>query len=136
MGVTACEQCILRINRNDGDEKAMKLMIWTRDEGITDDTFKDGDIFQVHEDTWVPGTLETQRWLVVKVDDYFGEMGELESSEYTVGPQNEPILRRLRKYRLNYVPKLTPEELTAARDPNTDLPVVEDRFSMTDIVRK
>lgn len=115
----------------------MRLMVYTRDEGITDDTFKDGDIFSLHDDLWVPGEKEKQRWLVVQIDGSTGANDEeLLASEYSVGPNNEPLIRRMRKYRLNYAPKLTPEELVAARDRETPVEVIVDRFIFADIVRK
>ena len=115
----------------------MKLMIYTRDEGITDDTFKDGDIFQIHDDSWEPWAKELQRWLVVQIaGSTGGNESELLSSEYSVGPNNEPLIRRMRKYRLNYAPKLTPEELAAARDRDTTVEVIISRFTHSDIVRK
>lgn len=114
----------------------MFLTVWTKDEGITDQEFKDGDIFQVHDDDWTPGAREIERWLVVQVPNYGGDWSELTASEYGVGPGNEGVVRRMRKYRLAYAPKLDPEELAAARD--RDLPVqpITGRFDLTDIVRK
>ena len=38
----------------------MRLIVYVKDEGITDDTYKDGDIFQIHEDSWEPGEKEKQ----------------------------------------------------------------------------
>lgn len=114
----------------------MRLIVWTKDENITDDTFKDGDIWQVYPDSWIPGAMETKRWLVVQIDDYVGSQEELVAPEYSVGPGNEAIIRRMRKYRLDYAPRLTPDELIAVKDSQADVPVVVGRFVTRDIVRK
>jgi len=112
------------------------LIIWVNDEGITDQEFKDGDIFQVKDDSFAPGSMETKRWLVVKMEDYAGPWDELVSSEFGVGAGNDGVVRRMRKYRLNYAPKLTPEELIAAKDRDTHVDIITDRYTLTDIVRK
>jgi len=115
----------------------MRLMVYVNDEGITDDTFKDGDIFQVHDDSWEPGEKEKQRWLNVQIDGSTGaDPDELVSPEYNVGPNNQPILRRMRKYRLNYAARLTPEQLIAARDRDVVTEVVIGVYTMGDIARK
>ena len=51
----------------------MRLAVWTRNEGITDQEFKDGDIFRVEPDSWIPGGMETKRWLVVQTPDFGGQ---------------------------------------------------------------
>jgi hypothetical protein len=114
----------------------MKLLVWTRDEGVLDGDFRDGDIFQVHPDEWEPGTKETQRWLVVQMADEGLSHDELMASEYATGPGNDPVVRRMRKYRLDYAPKLSPEELEAAKDRSADVPPIAGRFTVRDIVRK
>lgn len=115
----------------------MRLMVYTRNEGITDDTFKDGDIFAIRADDWEPGEKEKQRWLCVQIDGSPGASeSELISSEYTVGPDNAPIIRHMRKYRLNYAPKLTPEQLADARDRDTPVDVLVGVFTHEDIARK
>lgn len=114
----------------------MKLMLWTRDEGFTDGEFRDGDIFQVHPDTWEPGAKEKQRWLVVHVPDFAGDWNELVKSEYTVGAGAEPVMRRMRAYRVDYASKLDPEELAAAKDPTVTVEPIVGRFSLSDIARK
>ncbi|HTG44145.1 MAG TPA: hypothetical protein VK633_06400, partial [Verrucomicrobiae bacterium] len=63
----------------------MKLMVWKEDEGPTDLEFKQGDIFQAHDDTWEPGSEETLKWLVVQMEDYGGNVAELTAKEFTVG---------------------------------------------------
>ena len=114
----------------------MILSVWVRNEGITDGEFKDGDIFQAHPDTFVPEGNVLKRWLCVQTPDYGGSFDELVAPEYGVGPGNEAVIRRMRKYRLDYAPKLTPDELTAARDPNVSVPLITGRFTLNDIVRK
>lgn len=114
----------------------MILMLQTRTEGVTDDVFKDGDIVRALDDSYVPGTKELMRFFLVKVPDLQTSFAELESSEYTVGPMNEPILRRMRKYRVDYATKLTAEELASVKDINVSVPVMEGRFTLEDIIRK
>ena len=114
----------------------MKLMLWTRDEGFADNEFRDGDIFQVHPDTWEPGAKEKQRWLIVQVTDWAGEWAELVKSEYTVGAGAEPVMRRMRAYRVDYVGKLDTEELAAARNPSVTVEPIVGRFTLGDISRK
>jgi hypothetical protein len=113
----------------------MRLLVWIRDEGVLDTNFRDGDIFQSWPDEWTPGSKETQRWLAVQIPEGL-DPAELVTSEYAVGPGEEPVVRRMRKYRLDYAPRLTPEELEAAKDPNVDVPLIEGRYSLVDVVRK
>jgi hypothetical protein len=113
----------------------MRLMLWARDEGFTDGEFRDGDIFQVHPDSWEPGTKELQRFLVVQMPDFAGDNEELMKSEYAVGAGGEPVLRRMRAYRVDYATKLDPETLAAARDPQQSVPV-QTQFALSDIARK
>ncbi len=114
----------------------MKLMIWTRDEGFTDGEFRDGDIFQVWPDSWEPGAREKERFLVVQTPDFAGDWNELVASEYTAGPGAEPVIRRMRKYRLDYAAKLDTDELAAARDPEAPVDPIVGRFTLADIARK
>jgi hypothetical protein len=114
----------------------MKLMLWTKDEGFTDGEFRDGDIFQVHDDVWEPGSKEKQRFLIVQMPDFAGDVAELEASEYATGPGAEPIIRRMRKYRVDYAAKLDPETLALAKDPNGTVEPVVGVFALSDIARK
>ena len=115
----------------------MRLMLWVGDEGPTDLDLKDGDIWAVRPDTWEPGALELKRWLVIQTEDYLGDQGELVLPEYTTGPAPEaPAVRHARKYKVNYWERLTPQELAAVRDREVSVPIVADRFSLFDIVRK
>ena len=114
----------------------MKLMLWARDEGFTDSEFRDGDIFQVYPDEWEPGTKEKQRFLIVQMPDFAGDLEELVKSEYTVGAGAEPVMRRMRAYRVDYASKLDPEELAAAKDPLATVETIVGRFALSDIARK
>lgn len=117
-----------------------RILVWTRDQGITDDMFKDGDIFKVYADDETPGTQETKRWLCVEVEEIVGvavNWEDLVAPEMAVSSGSEPAsYRRVRKYRLEYASKLTPEELASARDPEADLQPITGRFTVSDIVRK
>lgn len=115
----------------------MRLMIWVGDEGPTDNDLKDGDIFSVHADSWVPGTEELKKFLVIQTSEYQGTQDELVEPQYATGPSaDEPDIRYMRKYRVDYWKRLTADELVAVRDPNVSVPVMVDRFSLGDIVRK
>lgn len=114
----------------------MKLMLWVKDEGFTDGEFRDGDIFQVHDDAWEPGAKDKQRFLVVQMPDFAGNPDELIASEYGVGAGAEPEIRRMRKYRVDYAAKLDPEELVAAKDQTVTVETIVGRFTLSDIARK
>lgn len=113
----------------------MLVYIWTRDDGITDQDFFDGDVFLIFDDTHVPGAQEEKSWLIAKVPDYpFKD--ELVSSEYAQGPGIDPVIRRQRKYRVDWRPKFTPEEVIVIEDATQTLGVVEGKFNVSDITRK
>lgn len=115
----------------------MRLVIWIGDEGPTDLDMKDGDIFAVHPNSWEPGTLETQRWLVIEMEEYGGDQNELTQPEFTTGPSpQEPVQRHARKYKINYWEKFTPQELADIRDRDTHFPISTGKFSLVDILRK
>lgn len=114
----------------------MKLMLWTRDEGFTDGEFRDGDIFQVQPDEWEPGAKEKQRFLIVQVPDFAGDWEELVKSEYTTGPGAEPVVRRMRAYRVDWRSKMDPDEIAAAVDPQQTVEPIAGRFVLADIARK
>ena len=113
----------------------MRLMIWIGDEGPTDLDLKDGDIWGVRDNAWVPGTLETKRYLIIETEEYGGQQSELTTAEYTVGA-TDPVQRHARKYQVRYWEKLTPEELVTVRDKEADFPILAGRFDIWDIVRK
>lgn len=115
----------------------MRLQLYAGTEGFKDTDLRDGDIFAVHPNTWVPGETEAKRFLVVEVEDFDEETArELVKSDYAPGDGEDPVIRRQRAYRLDYAPKLTPEELALARDKNLASPVIVGRFSTADIARK
>lgn len=114
----------------------MFLVLWVKDEGFTDGEFRDGDIFQVQPDDYVPGEKTKQRFLIVQVPDFPGDWGELVASEYTTGPGDQPVVRRMRKYRVNYASKLDPDELAAAKDLTTAVEPITGVFDLADIARK
>lgn len=114
----------------------MHLMLYVGDEGFTDLDLRDGDIFSVQPDDWVPGAKEKQRYLIVKMPDYSGPWQELVKSEYMQGPGEEPLIRRMRAYRVDYAPKLDADELTAVRDRSVAVEPIVGRFSVVDIARK
>lgn len=115
----------------------MKLQLYVGDEGFTDLDLRDGDIFAVHDDAWEPGAKERQRYLIVQVPDYGGPWDEMVKSEYMQGVGEEPVIRRMRAYRVDYAPRLDAEELAAARDRNVAVdPIAAGRFTLADIARK
>lgn len=114
----------------------MHLMLYVGDEGFTDLDLRDGDIFAVRPDDWVPGAKEKQRYLIVQVPNYGGSWDELVKSEYMQGPGDEPVIRRMRAYRVDYAPKLDADELIAARDRNVSVEPLVGRFTLADIARK
>lgn len=113
----------------------MRLMIWIGDEGPTDLDLRDGDIWAVRDNAWVPGALELKKWLVVEVPEYGGDQAELVAPEYAVGAP-DPVVRHARKYQVRYWEKLIPEEIAAARDPEVSVPIMAGRFDLFDITRK
>lgn len=115
----------------------MRLQIWVGDEGPTDLDLKDGDIFAVHPNSWVPGTQELIKYLIVETAEYGGVQAELVKPEYNVGSP-DPVIRHARKYFVPYWLTLTPDELAIVRNKDTgSFPVVTgDRFTVWDITRK
>lgn len=116
----------------------MRLMIYVGDEGPTDYDFKDGDVWGVQPNSWTPSVLETQKWLIVEMEEYGGTQSELIEPEYGNGlqPNGMPVQRHARKYAVRYWEKLIPSEIVAVRDPETVVPVMPGRFGLFDIVRK
>ena len=96
----------------------------------------DGDVYRVNPDTWEPGALETKRWLIVQIPDPGYDLAGLDEAEYSPGPGEAPVIRRKRKFRVDYAAKLTPEEIAAAKDPDVEVPIITDRFTINDVVRK
>lgn len=114
----------------------MRLMIWTGDEGPTDLDLKDGDVWAVHLDTWVPGTQEAKKWLNVQMEEYGGDQNELSQPEYSVVLPSGPVQRHARKYFIPYWEKLTPEELALVRNKELTKEVMIGKFNVWDITRK
>lgn len=114
----------------------MKLMLYVGDEGFADDQLRDGDVFSVNPDTWEPGNKEKQRFLVVQVPDHTGSWDELAAPEYAPGPGAEPIVRRMRKYRVDYASKLDSETLAQVRDKAVAVEPIVGLFTLADIARK
>jgi len=115
----------------------MRFMVWTHDDGITDMDFRDGDIFHAGLATeWTPSELETSRYLCIEIQGVQAGISELLSSEFAPGPGNDNVIRRIRKYRVNYINKFSEEELAVIRDPEQVFPMVTDRFNQSDIIRK
>jgi hypothetical protein len=113
----------------------MRLMIWLGDEGPTDLDLKDGDIWAVRDNAWVPGAQELKKWLIVEMAEYGGQQSELVTAEYTTG-QSAPVQRHARKYQVRYWEKLDPEELALWRDKTQTKAILAGRFDIWDIVRK
>lgn len=113
----------------------MRLMIWVGDEGPTDLDLKDGDIWGVQPNAWVPGSEELKKWLIVETEEYGGDQSELVQPEYQVGSP-EPVIRHARKYYVPYWLKLTPEELAVVRDKTQSFAILAGRFDIWDITRK
>lgn len=116
----------------------MRLMIYVGDEGPTDLDFKDGDVWAVKPDSWVPGTQEALKWLNIQVAEYGGSQLELVEPEYANGPSSNgpnPV-RHMRKYFVPYWAVLTQAEIAAVRDKTQPKDVFVGRFDLTDIVRK
>lgn len=114
----------------------MRLMIWVGEEGPTDLDLKDGDIWLVQPNSWIPGSMETKKWLVVEMEEYGGDQSELIQPEYAVGSP-DPVIRRARKYYVPYWTKLTPEQLVIVRDKTQDFGILADgTFDIWDITRK
>ena len=115
----------------------MRLMLWVGDEGPTDLDLKDGDIWAVKDNDWVPGTEELKKWFVIELEEYGGTQGELIEPEYTVGATPDAtVIRHARKYAVNYWEKLIPEEIAAVRDKTVSVPIMSGRFGLFDINRK
>lgn len=115
----------------------MRLMCWKQNEGPTDAEFKRGDIFQVHPNTWTPGTEETRVWLVVEVPNYGGDLNELVAGDFTVGSSPEEVVPlHLRKYYIDFDAVLNAGEKDKWLDPKTQAPIITGRFTLDHILRR
>ena len=115
----------------------MRIMIWIGDEGPTDLDLKDGDLWAIYSNSWEPGAEELKRWLIVQIEEYGGDQSELTKPEYAVGASiEEPVVRCMRKYWIDYAAKLTPKETADVRNKEIAVPVLTGRFGLADIIRK
>lgn len=124
----------------------MLVWIWTRNDAAgLDGDFFEGDIFKVRPDSFEPsiGDQEKKSWLIVKMPDHptgfdaaSPNASKLVESEYTLGADGLPEVRKARKYRMDWRAKFTPDEITIIEDANATLGVVYDRFEHRDIARK
>ncbi len=114
----------------------MRLMIHLGDDGPTDLDLKDGDIFAVKDDAWIPGTLEAKKWLILETENYGQDWSELVKPEYEVGSP-DPVQRHARAYYVPYWLKASgPDELTQWRDETLTKAIITGRFNLFDITRK
>jgi len=114
----------------------MILRIWLGDEGPTDQDLKDGDIWGIQDDAWVPGLKETQKWLNIKLPEYGGDQSQLVEAEYAVGTP-APVILHARKYYVKYWELLDPDDLAIVRDKTQAFPIVDGSpFGLFDITRK
>ncbi len=136
----------------------MILWVFTRDDetGLLDDEFKDGDVLQTKPDSFESsiGGQEKKSFLIVKIPDPPNPTKvepELVASEYNAGatPQDDHVIRRKRKYRLDWRTKFTATEIGVVEDATQTLPdgvtaqggtvtsgVVDGLFEITDLRRK
>lgn len=136
----------------------MLLWIWTRDDesGLLDDEFRDGDVLQTKPDSFELsiGTQEKKSYLIIKIPDppnIAKFMAELVVSEYSPGQTSgeENVVRRRRKFTLDWRTAFIAEEIATIEDANAVLPdgtlasggtvtagVVSDKFTVSDFRRK
>jgi hypothetical protein len=118
----------------------MFVFLWVGDEGPTDIDLKDGDIFRVERETWqdppipfVPSSAEKKGFLILKMDEYQNSLSELVEPEPGAGGIGT---RHMRKYRIPYWLKLTPDQLSNARNKTVEVEPIENTFDVWDIERK
>lgn len=145
---------------------SMLVKVWNRSDetGLLDDEFKDGDIAEVRDTSWVFGGQELKSWLVVRIDNvpnidkFLPGAGPhypdspLTEPEYGIpespGASQNPI-RRQRKFRLDWRTKFNGAETDIIEDANQVLPdgqtsgggsvlngIVSDLFTFNDLIRK
>lgn len=135
----------------------MLLWIFTRNDetGLLDDEFRDGDILQTQADALEPtiGSQDKKSYLIVKIPDPANlakVTADIVLPEYVSGPTPDAnVVRRKRRYRLDWRTKFSQEEIALIEDANDLLPdgttagggtvtsgVVAGLFAITDFVRK
>jgi len=115
----------------------MIVVFWTRTQGPGDTHYKDGDIYKAYEDNDIDlGEATYKRWGTAQIDDWGYSPAELTLSDYNIGADGNPVVYQMRQLKINYVPKLTPEQLESVRDPEVTTPTFVGVFSVADIVRK
>jgi len=121
----------------------MLLQLYVRNDGISDEDLRDGDIFATKTDAGeaILGDQEKKSYLFVKLPDPANVADlllELVKSEYAPGPGEFNEIRRMRKYRVDWRPKFTSEEIAIIEDATQifGTGVVENRFTIGDVSRK
>lgn len=135
----------------------MLLQILVRDEGsgFLDHEGRDGDPLIVHLDSFEPslGVQDKKSFLIVKIPDppnLESVKAALGESEFAQGPSaEEVVVRRFRKYAVNWRSKFTQDEIDIIEDSNAMLPdgalssggtvtsgVVSGKFTVLDFLRK
>lgn len=135
----------------------MIAQVYYRDEGsgLLDEEFKDGDVLQIHDDAFVPGTQGAKSYLFVLLPEVGFDVGkvtdELQRAEYSPGPTlgDENVIRRQRIFRLDWRTKFTADEIAIVEDSGQVLPdgaldsggtvasgVVSGKFTVADFIRK
>ncbi|WP_455387613.1 hypothetical protein [Petrachloros mirabilis] len=108
----------------------MLLWIWTRNDetGLLDNEFKDGDILLTKEDSFEAsiGLQEKKSWLIIKIPDppnMTTVAADLVLPEYAAGPTpDENVVRRKRRYRLDWSSRFTESEIALIQNANDMLP--------------
>jgi len=135
----------------------MILWIWTRNDatGLLDGEFRDSDIGQTKPDSFEPsiGVQEKKSWLIIKIPDppnYAAVAEDLVTPEYAAGQTpDENVIRRARRYRLDWRTQFTASEIAIIEDALQILPdgttqaggtvtsgVVSGLFTINDFRRK
>lgn len=135
----------------------MLIQVLVRDEGsgFLDHEGRDGDPLQTFLDSFEPnlGTSDKRSFLVIKIPDppnMVAVRSALGEEEYAPGPSaEEVVVRRKRKYRINWRGAFTAEEIVIIEDSVAMLPdgqlssggtvvsgVVSDKFTIADFIRK
>jgi hypothetical protein len=135
----------------------MLCQIWVRNEGsgFLDHEARDGDVLLTFLDSFEPslGTQDKKSFLIVKIPDppnMQAVRDALVESEFALGPSaDEVVMRRNRKYRINWRGFFTASEIAVIEDSNAMLAdgqlssggtvtsgVVSGKFTIADFIRK